>query len=78
MRSMTDNDDSSTLSALRAMWATAKPTWHDYDAVVNELNGAKLVGNGSVFERGPHVPIGHMAYFKPPMDAFAVDLKAKD
>lgn len=60
------------------MWSTSKPNRHDYSAVLNELNAAKIFGNGIIFERGPHVPIGHMAYFKPPMDDFAVYLKAKD
>lgn len=65
-------------AALRGMWATAKPTRHDYAAVVGEMNAAKLAGDGSVFERGHHVPITHMAYFKPPMDAFVAELKTKD
>lgn len=38
----------------------------------------RLVGEASVFERGNHVPITQYAYFKPPMDAFAVELKARD
>lgn len=73
-----DNDTSANTAALLGMWATAKPTRHDYTAVVSEMNAVKLVGEGSVFERGPHVPITHMEYFKPPMDAFAVELKTKD
>ena len=63
---------------IRALWSSAKPTRHDFAAVVNELNSIKLVGEGSVFERGNHVPITHMALFKAPLDAFAVDLKSKD
>lgn len=75
---MSDNDESPKTPALRAMWATSEPTPHDFAAVVNEINAAKLVGEGSVFERGPYFPITHMAYFKLPMDAFAVELKTKD
>lgn len=63
---------------LRAMWSSAKPTRHDFAAVVNELNSLKLCGKASVFERGAHVPITHMAFFKAPIDAFSTDLKSKD
>ena len=75
---MSDNNESPKTPALRAMWATSEPTRHDFAAVVNEIIAAKLVGEGRVFERGPYVPITHLAYFKPPMDAFAVELKTKD
>lgn len=63
---------------LRALWAASKPTRHDYAAVVNEINSLKLVGEASVFDRGPHVPITHLSFFKAPVDAFATDLKSKD
>lgn len=63
---------------VRVAWATGKPTRQDYAAVVNDMNAAKLVGEGSVFERGPHVPATHLAYFKPPVDAFLTELKSKD
>ena len=75
---MSDNDESPKTPALHAMWATSEPTWHDFAAVINEINAAKLVREGSIFEQGPYVPITHMASFKPPMDAFAVELKTKD
>lgn len=65
-------------TGLRGRWAGAKPARHDYAAVVTELNASKLVGEGSVFERGPHVPITHLGYFKPPVDAFLSELKSKD
>lgn len=45
---------------------------------MSELNASKLVGEGSVFERGPFVPITHLGYFKPPVDAFLNELKSKD
>lgn len=63
---------------LRALWTTVKPTRHDFAAVVNDLNSLKLVGEASVFDRGAHVPITHMAFFKAPIDAFLTDLKSKD
>ena len=46
--------------------------------MVSELNSSKLVGEGSVFERGAHVPVTHMGFFKPPKDAFLADPKSKD
>lgn len=56
----------------------AKPTKGDYAAVVTDINATKLVGEATVFEREPHVPITHLAYFKPNKDAFLVELKSKD
>lgn len=63
---------------LRASWATAKPSRQDYDKVVTKLNASKLVGEESVFKRGPHVPVTDMAYLKPLMDAFLTHLRQKD
>ena len=65
-------------AALRIAWATLKPERRDYGEVVTGLNSLKLVGEGSVFERGPHVPVTHLGYFKPPADAFLADLRSKD
>lgn len=67
-----------TVAQLRAAWERLAPTRKDYGKVVTELNALKLVGEGSVFERGSHVPITHMGYFKPPADAFLADLRLKD
>ena len=64
--------------AVRAAWESAVPSRRDYGDVVAELSSLKLVGEGSVFERGPHVPVTHMGYFKPPADAFVSELKSKD
>lgn len=79
---MPDNNDAISPAApgaaVRAAWATAKPNRRDYGMVVTELNSSKLVGEGSIFERGPHVPVTHMKYFKPPADAFLADLRSKD
>lgn len=74
------NNDSpwNNLAALQAMWATAQRTRHDFDAVVTERNAAKLIGEVSVFERGPHLPIAHCTQLKPHIDAFLMELKAKD
>lgn len=49
-----------------------------YSQVVEALNANKLFREVSIFERGPHVPVTHMAYLKPLMDAFLVELKSKD
>ena len=38
----------------------------------------QMVGEGSIFERGAHVPVTHMAFFKPPATAFLSELKRKD
>jgi hypothetical protein len=35
-------------------------------------------GEGRIFERGRHVPVTRMAFFKPPATAFLSELKAKD
>lgn len=64
--------------ALRAAWESASPSRRDYGDVVAELSSLKLVGEGSVFERGPHVPVTHMGFFKPPADAFISDLRSRD
>ena len=37
-----------------------------------------LVGEGSVFERGLHVSVTHMGYFKPAADAFVSELWSPD
>lgn len=77
---MSDNESSiaTTMPAVRTAWLTGKPVRRDFGAVITELNSAKLVGEGSVFERGPHVPVTHLNYFKPPDDAFLSELKLKD
>lgn len=77
MSSYNDNNKAAS-SNLRGLWATTEPTRHDYVAVVSKRNALKLCGESSVFERGLDMPNPHMAFFKPPMDAFAVDLKSKD
>lgn len=63
---------------VRAEWAVAKPARQDYAAVVSGFNASKLVGEGSVFERGAHVPVTHVGYLKPPGSAFLSDLRPKD
>lgn len=62
----------------RAVWATVKPERRDFGAVVTELNSARLVGEGGIFERGPHVLVTHMGYVKPPLDAPFMELCSKD
>lgn len=63
-------------SNLRALLETAKATRQDFATVVSELNYIKLVGEESVFKRGPYVSITHLAFFKAPVDAFETDLKS--
>ena len=72
---MGDKDDSTTLPE---KWAVAKPLRDYYAVVVSELNASKLVGEVSLFERGPFVPITHLGYCKPQTDAFLNELKSKD
>jgi uncharacterized membrane protein YgcG len=72
------NSETTTLAALRSAWKAATPTRQDFGAVVSELQSMQMVGEGSIFERGAHVPVTHMAFFKPPATAFLSELKAKD
>ena len=37
----------------------------------------QMVGEGSIFERGAHVPVIHMDFCKPPATAVVSELKAK-
>ena len=67
-----------TLAALRTAWKAASPICRDFGAVVSELQSMQMVGEGSIFERGAHVPVTHMAFFKPPATAFLSELKSKD
>jgi hypothetical protein len=67
-----------TLAALKTAWKVATPTRRDFGAVVSELQSMQMVGEGSIFERGAHVPVTHMAFFKPPATAFLSELKSKD
>ena len=62
----------------RAVWATAKPERRNLGAVVTELSSARLVGEGGIFEPGPHVPVTHLGYFKPPPDALLMELRSKE
>jgi hypothetical protein len=38
----------------------------------------QMVGEGIIFERGAHVHMTHVAFFKPPATAFLSELKSKD
>lgn len=46
--------------------------------MVNELNNLTMVGEGSIFSRGPYVLVTHLASFKPPVDFFVTIPKTKD
>lgn len=63
---------------VRVAWATAKPTRLGYVAVVNKSNAAKVVGERGALQRAPQVPVTHLGYFKPPIDAFLTERKVKD
>jgi hypothetical protein len=67
-----------TLAALRTAWKAATPTRQDFGAFVSELQSMQMVGEGSIFERGAHVPVTHMAFFMPPATASLSELKSKD
>lgn len=67
-----------SMSELRTRWSVAKPTRDNYANVVSDINATKLVGEASIFERGTHVTITHMGYFKHSTDAFLVELRLKD
>jgi hypothetical protein len=74
-------DSSSATTAmeeLRTAWKAATPTRQDFGAVVSELQSMQMVEEGSIFERGAHVPVTHMAFFKPLATAFLSELKSKD
>lgn len=76
---MSDNArPSKNPAALLVVWVAAQPTPHYFAAVANELNATKLDGEANLFERGPHVSITHFAYFKPPMNAFLVELNVNN
>ena len=72
------DEDENAHASLRATWATATPARAQVAEVVQELSTLALVGEGSVFERGAHVPATHMGFFKPPADAFLNQLRQKD
>ena len=72
------NVNNNPAAILRAAWAAAAPAKKDYGLVVSAFNSSKLVGEGSTFERGAHVPVTHMGYFKPPKGAFLAAPKSKD
>lgn len=63
---------------MRASWSTLKSGRRIFGKVVTELNDSKLVGEGSVSNRGPHVQVTDMKYFNPPADAFLMNLRVKD
>jgi hypothetical protein len=67
-----------TLAALRSARRVATPARQDSGAVVSELQSMQMVGEGSMFKQGSHVPVTHMSFFKPPATAFLRELKAKD
>jgi hypothetical protein len=77
-RAMSSSDADAAVGLVRTAWKRAEPNHSDYGLAVAELNSSQMVGNGSVFERGNHVPVTHLTYFKPPASAFLSELRAKD
>jgi hypothetical protein len=65
-----------TMVSLRSAWMAATPTRQNFCAVVSELQSLQMVGEGSIFERGAHVPVTHMEFFKPPATVFLSELKS--
>ena len=51
---------------VRAAWAVAQPGRPQYAEVVQAISSLKMVGEGSIFERGLHLSATHLTYFKPP------------
>ena len=64
--------------AVRTAWETAVPSRRDYGDMIAELSSLKLMGEESIFERGLHVAVTHMGYFKQPSDAFISALRSRD
>jgi hypothetical protein len=56
----------------------ATPENGDYGKAVAELDSSKMVGAGTVFECGRHLPVTHMAFFKPAAIPFWSELRSKD
>jgi hypothetical protein len=67
-----------TAASLRPVWKAVTPTCQEFGAVVSELQSMQMVGEWSIFERGAHIPVTHMAFFKPPATVFLSELKEKD
>lgn len=55
-----------------------KPTRWEYREILTELKASNLVVEESLCDRGAHVPVTHMGYFKLPVKAFLSEIKNKD
>jgi hypothetical protein len=77
-RAISSSDADAAVGRVRTAWKRAEPNHGDDGLAVAELNSSQMVGSGSVFERGNHVPVTHLAYFKSPASAFFRELRAKD
>jgi hypothetical protein len=75
---MSSSDADEAVGRVRTAWKRAEPNHSEYGLTVAELNSSQMVENCSVFERGNHVPVIHLAYFKPPASSFLSELRAKD
>jgi hypothetical protein len=54
---MSGADERVALRNLKTAWKGATPENGDFGEAVAELNSSQMVGEGSVFERGSHVPV---------------------
>ena len=66
------------IAGIRATWSVTQPGRAQYSEVSRALRELCDEGEGSIFQRGPHVPPGHCGYFRPPNDAFTQSLHKKD
>lgn len=64
-------------AAFRALWAVSKPTRHDFNTVVAELN-SQVSRRGKCLREGAHAPVTHSGFFKLPSDVFLSELRSKD
>lgn len=49
-----------------------------YGMIVTLINASKLVFEGEIFGRVPHVPVTHIGYFNPPVDSLLTHLTVND
>jgi hypothetical protein len=75
---MSTIEERALLRNLKASCNGAAQTYGDCGEVVAELNPAQMVGAGRVFERGSHVPITLLAFFKPPATPFVSEIRGNE
>lgn len=68
------SQDAMIVAEVKMAWAMRNPTRRKVGEVVTEHMSLKVFGNGNIFERGTHVPVTNMGYFKPPTNVFLLPL----